>query len=148
MTSASAGVPRRRRRPLPDRRRRLRETLDRAVVEPAPRRVRRADAQNAGHRHRRPATPPRPPLPNRRRLDPPHPSPRRERSPTPALNPRWPAPPAGGQINWPSPGTSPGHRRADFLTASGQKLLALDSLLPEWLPARADLRLAKVPTAC
>ena len=49
-------------------------------LEPAPGRVRRADAQNPGHRHRRPAPAPRPRLPNHRRLRPPHPSPRRARS--------------------------------------------------------------------
>ena len=41
--------------------------------------VRRADAQDAGHRHRRPAPAPRPRLPNQRRLRAAHPSPRRPR---------------------------------------------------------------------
>ena len=74
----AAGRRRRRRRPLPARRRRLRETLHRDLLEPAPRRVRRADAQNPGHRHRRPAAAPRPRLPNQRRIVRLVPSPRRQ----------------------------------------------------------------------
>ena len=37
-------------------------------LEPAPSRVRRTDAQDPGHRHRRPTAAPRPHLPNQRRL--------------------------------------------------------------------------------
>ena len=105
-----------------------RNAPSRYQLEPAPSRVRRAHAQNPGHRHRRPAAPPRPRLPNQRRLDPPHPSPHRERSHPPELTtPRWPTPPNhSGQICWPSPGTSDGHQRADLLTAHGQNLLAID----------------------
>ena len=48
---------------------------DRDQLEPAPRRLRRAHAQDHRHRHRRPAPAPRPRLPNHRRLRPPHPGP-------------------------------------------------------------------------
>ena len=72
-------LPVRRRRPVPARRRRLRETLHRHLLQPAPRRVRRADAENPGHRHRRPAAPPRPRLSDQRRERAPVPSPRRTR---------------------------------------------------------------------
>jgi DNA replication protein DnaC len=48
-------------------------------LKSAPVRVRRAHAQDPGHRHRRPAAPPRPPLPDRRRQRPPVPGPRRHR---------------------------------------------------------------------
>ncbi len=51
-----AGRPGCRRGALPARRRRLREAVGRDQLEPAPVRVRRADAQDAGDRHRRPAT--------------------------------------------------------------------------------------------
>jgi len=47
-----AGGRRRRRGPIPPRRRRVRETLRRALLQPPPRRVRRADAQDPGHRDR------------------------------------------------------------------------------------------------
>ena len=74
-TSACSPVgARRRRRPLPPRRRRLRETLHRDQLQPAPRRVRRADAQDPRHRHRRPAAAPRPRLSDQRRQRPPVPS--------------------------------------------------------------------------
>lgn len=39
-------------------------------------------------------------------------------------------PATGGQINWPSPGTSHAHQRAELLAAGGQNLLALDSVIP------------------
>ncbi len=118
---AAAGLPRRRRRPLPHRRRRLRETLHRAELQPAPVRVRRADAENAGHRHRRPAPPPRPRLPNQRRLGPPHPSPHRERSQPPHLNPAMANPATWwadqlaitGHFSWPPAGRSTDRRWAE-----------------------------------
>ena len=68
------GQHRHRRSPLPRRRRRLRETLHRPVLQPSPRRVRRADAQDHRQRHRRPAHAPRPRRHHHRRLHPPHPS--------------------------------------------------------------------------
>ena len=114
------GHHRDRRSALPRRRRRLRETLHRPVLEPAPRRVRRADAQDDRQRHRRPAPAPRPRRHHQRRLDPPHPSnPRQRGEATDQLNP--------GQIHWPSVGNSDGHQRAVPLTAHGQILLALDT---------------------
>jgi hypothetical protein len=67
---------------------------------------------NPGHRHRRPAPPPRPHLPNQRRLDPPHPSPRRERSPTPPLTITM----NGQRV----PGRSAGRDRAPVTATTGQ----------------------------
>jgi len=108
---------RRRRRTLPGRGRSLRKTLRRDLLEPAPRRLRRADAQNPRHGHRGPAPTPRPRLPNQRRFHPTHSSPGRERgNPTELTNPRrWPTPPntLSGQICWPSPRSFTGHQRAD-----------------------------------
>ena len=74
-------------------------------------RLRRAHAQNTGHRHRRPAAAPRPPLPNQRRLRAPGPSPARERSQTPDLTT--------------ASTTGAGHTlMGRFVSATGQFLLA------------------------
>ena len=74
-------------------------------LEPAPRRVRRAHAQDPGHRHRRPAPAPRPRLPDHRRQRPPVPGPRRKRGQALDLN---------------HPGTSGGRHRADPMATTGQ----------------------------
>ena len=103
---------RRRRRALPARRCRLRETRHRALLEPAPRWIRRthaqtlatatgwfmhqssnlhpagfdeAHAQDSGHRHSRSAHASRAPVPDHRRVHPHEPSPRRHRNHTPHL---------------------------------------------------------------
>jgi hypothetical protein len=74
-----------RRKAHPHRRSGLRTQIRGDLLEPAPQRLRRAHAQNTGHRHRRPAPAPRTPVPKQRRLRAPDPSPPRERSQTPDL---------------------------------------------------------------
>ena len=113
---AAPGRRRRRRRALPARRRRLRETLHRDLLEPAPRRLRRAHAEDPRHRDRRPAPAPRPRLPDQRRLDPPHPSPRRERRHPNELTDN----PDHGRRRHTLVGRSVGHHRAVLLATSGQ----------------------------
>ncbi len=108
-------------------------------VEPAPLRLRRAHAQNAGHRHRRPAAAPRPRLPNQRRQRPPDPSPGRQRGEAPALTPTVMAPDV--QNPRPSPGKTRDRHRADFLSATGQKPMSLDTAWPASVPSFGrDLR--------
>jgi hypothetical protein len=74
-------------------------------LQPPPVRIRRADAQDPGHRHRRQAHAPRAHLPDQRRQHPAHPGHRRERSDPPELTPA---------------GTSDGHHWADLVAISGQ----------------------------
>jgi hypothetical protein len=78
--------------------------------------VRRAHAQNVGHRHRRPAAAPRTPLPNQRRLRATSPSPPRERSQTPGLTPT----PTGGRHTL----------MGRFMSATGPFLLATNGQFP------------------
>lgn len=80
-----------------------------------------------------PAPAPRPRLPNQRRQHPPHPSPRRHGGEPLALTTnvdRVVATTPKGQIPWPPPVSSRGRQRAGFMTASGQKPMALDSRDP------------------
>ena len=117
---APARRARRRRGALPPGRRRLRAPLGRGQLEPAPLGVRRADAQDTGHRHSGPADASRARLPDRRRQHPPVPGPRRKGSDAPQhLTPK--------PVWWPPPGRSGGHQRADLMTVPGQFLMSLDS---------------------
>jgi hypothetical protein len=90
------GLRRRGRGALPRRRRCLRETVDRTLIKHPPLRVRRADAKDARHRHRRPATAPRPRADHRRAGQlPARASDRRQGGDAPDLTP---AAPPGGEI--------------------------------------------------
>ena len=105
--------------------RRLRETLHRALQQPAPRRIRRAHAQDHRQRHSRPAHAPLPPRAHRRRQHPPHPSHRRKGGEaTDQLN--------CGQLRCPPPGSSVGHGWAVPLSATGQIPLAVDKRGAGW----------------
>lgn len=106
-------------------RRRLRETLHRDQLELAPCSVRRADAQDPGHRDRGPAPAPRPLLSDHRRKRAPLPSPLRPRGEPLELAPQTVVA-STGQIPWPPPGTSRDPHRAGLTTAPGQKPTALD----------------------
>ena len=103
---AAPGRSRRRRGPLPAGRCRLRETQRGGQLQSAPVGVRRADAQDPGHRDRGPAHAPRARLPDRRRQHPPVPGPGWERSDPPELKK--------------TRGTSGGHHWADLVATSGQ----------------------------
>lgn len=76
--------------------------------------LRRTHAQNPGHRHRRPPTPPRPRLPNQRRQRPALPSPQRARSDRLELTTRARPVATTGQISWPPPGHSHDRHWADL----------------------------------
>ena len=76
------------------------------------RRDRRADAENPGHRHRRPAHAPRPRLPDQRRQHPPHPGHRGEGSDPAELASRARLAATTGQIRWPPAGTPRDRHRA------------------------------------
>ncbi len=102
----------------------LRETQRRRLEQPAPRRLRRAHAQDP--RHRRPAAPPRPRLPDQRRQRPPVPGPRRTGGDPLDLTATTQVA-SSGQIPWPPPGTSRDRHWAGLVTASGQFLVPLDT---------------------
>ena len=80
--------------------------------QPSPVGLRRAHAQNPGHRHRRPAHAPRPRLPDQRRQHPPHPGHRRKGSDPAELTSRARLVAIPGQIRWPPAGTSHDRHRA------------------------------------
>ena len=84
----------------------------RGQLQPSPVGIRRAHAENPGHRHRRPAHAPRPRLPDQRRQHPPHPGHRRKGSDPPELTSRARLAAITGQIRWPPAGTSHDRHRA------------------------------------
>ena len=102
--------PGRRRGPLPTGRRCLRETQRCDQLEPAPSRVRRADAEDTCDGHGRQVAPSRACLPDHRRQRPTHPGPRREGSPFADLSTT-----GDGQHL----GRSHGRHRAVLVAASG-----------------------------
>ena len=98
---------------VPRRRRRLRETIDRDQLQHPPVRVRRADAQDARDRDRRPAAAPRP-RPDHRRPGqlPARSSDRRQGGQTPLHLTALTQVPDGGEIR--------GHQRGENMAASGE----------------------------